>query len=169
MIWGEGLMYISASVNKFILFILYSAFVTLQNWLTRKIFFRDVFGNCVRVIFIRLCQTFFVSMTEIPVNVHIVGAVGSPPQFDIGDEGPVFLEVLDQFFTANRITDDRKVSILLTSVSNSVYKVLRSLCDPELPSSKTYDSLCTILKNQLTPNVPIFWSERSIPTLPVLL
>lgn len=88
---------------------------------------------------------------------HTIGSVGSPPQFNLGDDSAIFLEILEQYFQANGISDNKKqASVLLTSVHSSIYKIIRSICDPDLPSQKTFSDLCLILKNQFTPHVPIF-------------
>lgn len=90
------------------------------------------------------------------VAVQMAGVIGNPPQFNLGDDSAIFLELLEQYFQANGIADNRKSCILLTSVHSSIYKIIRSVCDPVLPSRKTFSELCGILKNQFTPHIPVF-------------
>ncbi|XP_068900626.1 uncharacterized protein [Tenebrio molitor] len=53
----------------------------------------------------------------------------------------------------------RKVAILISFVGAPTYKLLRDLCYPDLPKSKTYAELCQLLVKQYSPQVSE-WRER---------
>lgn len=72
----------------------------------------------------------------------------------------VFKEKLNQFFIANKITDEvRKNAILLNTLSEGCYVLVRNLCVLDLPEKKTYDELSKILTDHLFP-VKSYFSER---------
>ena len=64
------------------------------------------------------------------------------------DDFNVYKERLEQHFEANGVKDEIKTAILLSSVSQAVYKLIRDLTFPSLPKDKTYAELCNMLKKQ---------------------
>lgn len=82
------------------------------------------------------------------VTVVNTGAIANISTFNTGDDWEIFIERLDQYFLANLIEAQRKVPVLLTSVSETVYKILKNLCNPEKPSTKTYEELTELLNVQ---------------------
>lgn len=66
---------------------------------------------------------------------------------------------MDAFIAANNIRDDRKVHMFLATVGASTYKLLKNLCDPDNPNTKTYDELKTLLNEHFEP-APIVIAER---------
>ena len=63
-----------------------------------------------------------------------------------------YVERLEFFFIANGINDATiKRAILLSASGPETYNLCRSLCSPELPSTKTYDELKTLIEEQLNP------------------
>ena len=63
-----------------------------------------------------------------------------------------YMEVMGQFFEANNIADgNRKRAILLSSVGPKTYTLIKDLCQPEAPNTKTYDELKTLVGNHFVP------------------
>ncbi|KAK9730119.1 Integrase core domain [Popillia japonica] len=72
----------------------------------------------------------------------------------------VFNERLNQFFVANSITEETKrKAILLNSLSEECYILVRNLCVPDLPENKTFSALVKILKEHFCP-VKSYFAER---------
>lgn len=70
------------------------------------------------------------------------------------DEWCLYVERLENFFSATTITDDaKKRDTLLNSIGALTYKILRDLCSPDLPSKKSYAELCSFLQLYYTPTV----------------
>lgn len=83
-----------------------------------------------------------------------------PPIFNLSDDWIIYEARLNQFFLAYDIKDDkRKAAILLTALSNDVFKVLTNVCYPEGPETKTLKDICKVLKGQFSPVVSVY-SER---------
>jgi len=70
-----------------------------------------------------------------------------------------YQERLEQYFIVNGIKDEKKVAGLLTLLGEKSYGLLRSLTSPLKPSEKTYDELCALLKEHLSPK-PLLIAER---------
>nr|CAI5855831.1 unnamed protein product [Callosobruchus analis] len=99
-------------------------------------------------------------MTQ-PSQVQPLGLLGSLGTFDPKtSDFSVFQERLNQFFIANGITEEqRKKAILLNTLSEDCYVLIRNLCVPELPENKTSSELFTLLVEHFTP-VKSYFSER---------
>lgn len=83
--------------------------------------------------------------------------IGDIPRFySACDDWLVFTERLEQFFEINDVADEKKRAILLTSVSDDVYKILRDVCHPVLPKNKTFDELCALLNKQFVKKTSVF-------------
>lgn len=63
----------------------------------------------------------------------------------------IYIERLEVFFTANTISDGKKVSVLLTLIGEKCYGVLRDLISPALPTDKTYEQIVTVLTEHYSP------------------
>lgn len=94
--------------------------------------------------------------TQPPVTVVNTGIISNIGCFNINDDWDLFNERLEQYFLANRIDEERKVPVLLTSVNESVYKVLKNLCDPDKPASKNYKELVKLLSEQFKPKRAVY-------------
>ena len=63
-----------------------------------------------------------------------------------------YLERLEFYFLANDITDDgKKKAIFLSSVGSETYKLIRDLCTPDAPTSKSFPDICSLLNEHLNP------------------
>lgn len=82
--------------------------------------------------------------------------IGEIPKFYGYCDWDVFIERLDQFFEVNDIDGDKKRAILLTSVSDDVYKTLRDICHPVPPKQKSYNELCALLTKQFVKKTSVF-------------
>lgn len=77
------------------------------------------------------------------------------------DRWNVYRDRLENFFTVMRVTEDReKSATLLSCVGASAYKVVHDMCSPELPSSKPYADLCTVLKEYFDPHIVPFLERK---------
>lgn len=83
--------------------------------------------------------------------------IGEIPKFySQHDDWQVFTERLEQFFEINDVAEDKKRAILITSISDDVYKLLRDVCHPVLPKNKTFDELCELLNKQFVVKTSVF-------------
>lgn len=66
-----------------------------------------------------------------------------PAQFNATDDDcNVYDARLKQFFLADNVTDDnRKAAVILTSLSNEVFKILSNLCFPDDPDKKSFSEI----------------------------
>lgn len=75
------------------------------------------------------------------------------------DDVQDYFDRMEQFFLCNCVEDDKKVPLFLTLVGGETYKILKNLVSPDLPSTKTYVDLKTILLNHFKPKTLII-AER---------
>lgn len=88
------------------------------------------------------------------------GQVGSIGEFVPEVENvAAYLERLQLYITANSISEEKTVSVLLTVVGPKVYSLLRSLVAPALPQEKSFEELVECLKEHFSPK-PIVIAER---------
>ena len=60
-----------------------------------------------------------------------------PYELDRGEEWTTYIERLEQFFVANKITEAKqKVAVLLTVIGSKSYGLLRNLVSPAKPAEK---------------------------------
>lgn len=90
--------------------------------------------------------------------------LGKIESFDVvnGNWGE-YIEILQQFFIVNDLnTDasaDKRRAILLSSIGPKAYSLLRDLCAPALPGTKTFDVLKELMSKHLNPQ-PLIIAER---------
>ena len=78
--------------------------------------------------------------------------IGCLPTYSENTYINLYLEIADQLFLANEIEDAvRKRAIFLSSVGTDTYKKIRDLCLPNLPNTKTYEEIATLLRDHLSP------------------
>lgn len=78
--------------------------------------------------------------------------IGQLHSFNVQDDFTMYKEIMDNYFIANKITDEnRKRAIFLSSVGLPAYKKLRDLCLPDMPNSKSYNDLCKLLQEHIQP------------------
>lgn len=78
----------------------------------------------------------------------------------------VYAEQLEIYFASIGCTDDKlKATMLLNCLSIDVYEVVRSMCDPDLPTTKSYEDLCKILHSYFVPHVVALERRRQFYAL----
>jgi len=91
------------------------------------------------------------------VNLYVTMATSSKFEEFGGDDIECYLERLSQHFIALELDGDeeakkkKRKAILLSCVGGVTYKVLKDLCFPDTPASRTYEQLETNLKNFYAP------------------
>lgn len=77
---------------------------------------------------------------------------GSKLEFVLGkDDWETYIERLDLYFVANDVKAEKQVAVLLTKISPETYKLVRDLCAPNKPNTKTYKELTEMIQNHLNP------------------
>lgn len=96
--------------------------------------------------------------------------IGDLPRFHGEyDDWLVFTERLEQFFEINDVVEEKKKAILITSISDQIYKTLKDLCFPVLPKEKTFNELCELLNKQYTIKTSVireryaFYNSKQMP------
>ena len=70
--------------------------------------------------------------------------------------GRIYIERLENFFTANSIDDaDKKKAMLLHAVSAKCYKIIRNLLAPTKPSSSTHAAIKEAVRKHFDPKPSI--------------
>ncbi|KAJ8915408.1 hypothetical protein NQ315_008297 [Exocentrus adspersus] len=90
------------------------------------------------------------------VTVINTGNLASLRTYNIGDDWEIFAERLEQYLKANKVEEERKVSVLITSISEEAYKTSKNLCDPVKPYEKSYADIVKLLDNQFKTKISIF-------------
>ncbi|XP_031635639.1 uncharacterized protein K02A2.6-like [Contarinia nasturtii] len=86
----------------------------------------------------------------------------SMPEFDIKENWNLWHERLELHFLEIGCTVvAKKISVLLKAIGSEAYEILHSICSPTLPSAKTYDELCKLMKQHFTPSVIIFHERKN--------
>lgn len=86
--------------------------------------------------------------------------IGNIEEFKLQQEDfETWVERLELYMLVNKIKDN-KAAIFLTLIGSEGYKVLKSLCTPELPKDVEYEKLVSNMKNYIQPKVSIL-AERS--------
>jgi len=77
---------------------------------------------------------------------------GRLEEFDCSStDSDSYFERLHAFYRANNVRDSAKVDVFLSVVGPKMYKLLKSLTAPTLPSDKTIDELYQTLKRHVQP------------------
>ncbi|CAC5392594.1 unnamed protein product [Mytilus coruscus] len=85
---------------------------------------------------------------------------GRIEEFKFENNFEEYTERLEEYFLANEIDDDdKKRSIFLTVCGEKTYSLLRNLCAPAKPNTKTFDNLKEVLTDHLRPK-PLIIAER---------
>ena len=63
-----------------------------------------------------------------------------------------YAEVMGYYFAANEIEDDQKnKAVLLASVGDKTYALIKSLCLPGFPTDKKFDELVALVQEHFAP------------------
>ena len=87
-------------------------------------------------------------------------AIGNISEFsELTETWKSYTECVKQYFTANEISDDRKVPALLALMGGKTYSLLRNLTSPDDPASRGFDAIVKLLDDHLSPK-PLVIAER---------
>ena len=93
-------------------------------------------------------------------RVEIAALISNIGPFD--EKSEKFSDYADRFeayVAANDIDNDKKVNVFLAVIGPDAYKLLKNLCDPENPITKTFTRLSQLLQGHFEP-APIVIAER---------
>lgn len=79
------------------------------------------------------------------------------PNFEMDDDFTIFKELLENAFDVLQIEEAQKSGILIAVLGPKIYKILKNLCNPTIPNTKTYADL----SNQFIPKVSIYKERRT--------
>lgn len=101
-------------------------------------------------------------MVDNKSDVNMASAIQYPSPFNpITDEWEVYMERLEQWMTAQKITKDEvKKSWLLSIIGIIAYKAVRDICKPAKVDTKTYAQICEILGSQYNEPVVVFHARK---------
>lgn len=72
--------------------------------------------------------------------------------FKESDDWESFIERLEYHFIAKKIeTPEMKRAVLMTSIDEATYKLIKALCAPKKPSEHSFDEITKLVENQLKP------------------
>ncbi|XP_071638445.1 uncharacterized protein [Temnothorax longispinosus] len=81
-------------------------------------------------------------------------------EFHLGkDDWEMYAERLELYFVANDVKEEKQAAVLLTKISADTYKLVRDLCAPDKPSTKTFKDLVKLINDHLNPK-PLETMER---------
>ena len=93
-------------------------------------------------------------------SVKMAAIIGNMGPFD--EKPEKFSDYADRFeayVAANDVEDDKKVNVFLAVIGPNTYKLLKNLCDPDNPNTKTFTRLSQLLQGHFEP-APIVIAER---------
>lgn len=93
------------------------------------------------------------------VQQIVTSRISELKEFNIQEDWALWKERLDQFFLANDIEDAKKVSLLITLLGSEGYALLRNLCTPVVPATKSFVELTNLMSNHLKPKASVI-TER---------
>ena len=86
----------------------------------------------------------------------LIGSIGEYSDGDFGE----YVERFEQFLAANAITSaPKKRAVFLSVCGSQVYSVLRSVCAPDLPATKTYEELAEAALRHFSPKQGVIVSR----------
>ncbi|XP_055916618.1 uncharacterized protein K02A2.6-like [Eupeodes corollae] len=77
--------------------------------------------------------------------------LGNINEFAPGEDFVAYKDRVQQYFIANKIAAEIQTPVFITLVGSEVYKVLKSLAAPALPSSKPFTELIGLLEQHYAP------------------
>ena len=91
--------------------------------------------------------------------------LGSIPEFKFGDDWNKHREYLEDYFNFKCCYDNiRKISILIATLDQETYVMMRDFCNPELPHNKTFNQLCEMMEKDYIESL-IFCRRREFHNL----
>lgn len=81
------------------------------------------------------------------------------PNFELDDDFIIFKERLEN--DVLKTEEERKSGILIAVLGQKIYKILKNICNPEVPKTKSYADLIKLLGGQFVPKI-LAYKERKI-------
>ncbi|XP_071574649.1 uncharacterized protein [Temnothorax nylanderi] len=73
-------------------------------------------------------------------------------EFQLGkDDWETYTERLELYFVANDVKAEKQAAVLLTKISSDTYKLVRDLCAPDKPNTKSLAELVKLVSDHLNP------------------
>ncbi len=80
----------------------------------------------------------------------MAGYIGKIDAFDNATEDwTLYCERIEQYFKANDIDDEKRVSVLLSAIGGKAYALLRSLTAPTKPANISFDNIVKVMQEHL--------------------
>ncbi|KAG6451692.1 hypothetical protein O3G_MSEX007288 [Manduca sexta] len=77
---------------------------------------------------------------------------GSLQPFDLhSKQWPAYIRRVNEYIKLNKISDDLKVSMLITAVGDETYALMCDLCSPNYPEKQTFEELVKLVTEHLEP------------------
>ncbi|XP_034157776.2 LOW QUALITY PROTEIN: uncharacterized protein K02A2.6-like [Pangasianodon hypophthalmus] len=90
----------------------------------------------------------------------MAGYIGKLDAFDSGtDDWTMYCERMEQYFKANDIGNEKRVSVLLSAIGGKAYALLRSLTAPAKPADVSFDNIVKTMQDHLAPK-PLLIAEQ---------
>lgn len=81
-------------------------------------------------------------------------------EFHLGkDDWETYTERLELYFVANDVKAEKQAAVLLTKISPDTYKLVRDLCVPDKPDTKTFKDLIKLINDHLNPKPRKPWKD----------
>lgn len=77
------------------------------------------------------------------------GTIIDVDKFSMTDDFELWYEQFQEFIVVNGVTPDSAVSLFIIKIGTEGYCLLRNLCAPELPKSKSLTELASLMQNHL--------------------
>lgn len=77
------------------------------------------------------------------------GTIIDVDKFSMIDDFELWYEQFQEFIVVNGVTPDSAVSLFIIKIGTEGYCLLRNLCAPELPKSKSLTELASLVQNHL--------------------
>lgn len=81
------------------------------------------------------------------------------PNFEMEDDFTIFKEMLENAFDVLQIEEAQNSGILIAVLGQKIYKILKNLCSPTIPKTKSYADLIALLSER--PKVLIYQERRT--------
>ena len=88
-------------------------------------------------------------------QMSVVGNIGQIEPYIVGDCFVSYMDRMEQYFIINRVTDDIKSSYFISMAGTELYKILKSLSAPLLPSKLKMETIKKLLEDFFAPKVNV--------------
>ena len=86
------------------------------------------------------------------IDQEAMALIGKVEEYDEKESWVEYTDCLEQYFSANEITDNgKKRGVLLSVCGAKTYQLIRNLVNPRKPTDKSFAELENLVKNHLNP------------------